>query len=64
MAKVRRKDDSSSLTKEEIFEAAFDLWLTDYRIMAWEDLTTDEIKCLCDYHRRDFLKRIKECKNL
>lgn len=47
---------------DEQFEIAFDLWLQDYRIIAWEGLTSDEILCLCKFHRDNFLKKLEEYK--
>ena len=50
-----------NITNEQ-FEIAFDLWLQDYRIIAWEGLTSDEILTLCKFHRDNFLKELEEYK--
>ena len=45
---------------DEQFEIAFDVWLQDYRVMSWADLTSDEIMALCQFHRDNFLKELSQ----
>lgn len=50
------------MNKKTDFEITFDLWIQDYRIIAWEGLTSDEILCLCKFHRENFFKELMEYK--
>ncbi len=39
---------------------AFEFWLRDYRALAWEHLEDEEKTALCNYHWREFCKKVQE----